>query len=147
MISFWFILTLTHLIGLALGIGAATVKLTLLIKCNSDYNFVHIYIKVTKPITRIIILGLILLTISGLGWILLGTSFTSLFIIKLVFVFAIWVLGPVIDNAVEPKYEKLVPAPGEKASSEFVKIQKKLLILETIATLLFYTITIMGVLL
>jgi hypothetical protein len=147
MISFWFILTLTHLLGLALGVGAATVKLVLLTRCNSNPEFVSCYIKVSKPITRIIILGLILLSLSGIGWIVLGTLFTPLFIVKLALVLVIWVVGPVIDNVFEPKFMKLAPEPGKKATPEFIQIQKKLLILEILATSLFYAITVIGVLL
>ncbi len=147
MISWWFILSLTHLIGLALGVGAATVKLVLLIRCNSNYEFVPVFLKVTKTITRIIVIGLILLTLSGIGWILLGTYFTPLFIIKLFLVGSVWVVGPFIDNAVEPKFKKLAPAPSEQATPEFIRIQKQYLLLEAFATLLFYVITILGILL
>ena len=147
MLSFWFVLTFSHLLGLALGVGAATVKLTLLLKCNSNYDFVPVFIKVTRLITHIIIFGLILLTLSGIGWVLLGTSFTPFFITKLVLVVLIWILGPYIDNAIEPKFIKLAPPIGESPTKEFVKVQKKYLIMETIATMLFYAITIMGVLL
>lgn len=147
MISLWFILSLTHLIGLALGVGAATVKLVLLIRCNSNYEFVHVFLKVSRTITRIIVIGLILLTLSGIGWILLGTYFTLLFIIKLFLVGVVWVVGSLIDNVVEPKFKKLAPAPGEQASLEFIRIQKQHLLLEVFATLLFYVIMILGALL
>jgi len=139
-------LSLTHLIGLALGVGAATVKLTLLLKCRFNHQFVAIYLRVFKPITRIIILGLILLTISGIGWILFGKIFTLLFIFKLALVLVIWILGPIIDNVVEPKYVKLAPVSGENPSQQFIRIQQHLITLETIATFLFYVVTILGVL-
>jgi hypothetical protein len=135
-----------HLLGLALGVGAATVKLILLFKCNADYGFVPVYIKVAKPITRQIVLGLILLTLSGIGWLLLGYPFTPRLFVKLIFVVAIWALGPFIDNAVEPKFQKLAPAPDEPTSPEFIRIQKQHLTLEVIATALFYVIIIMWVL-
>ena len=145
MLSIWFILTFVHLVGLSLGVGAATAKLTLLIKSKVDHDFVSTYLKVTRPITRIIIIGLILLTLSGVTWILLGTTFTSLFVFKLMLVLVIWVLGPIIDNVVEPKYIKFAPVAGNQASQEFKTIQKWLLILETAATLDFYIIIILGI--
>jgi hypothetical protein len=147
MISLWFILSLTHLIGLGLGVGAATVKLVLLIRCNSNYEFVQVFLKVSRTITRIIVTGLILLTLSGIGWILMGTYFTTIFIIKLFLVGAVWVVGPVIDNVIEPKFKKLAPAPAEQATPEFIRIQKQYLLLELLATTLFYVIIILGVLL
>lgn len=147
MISTWLILFFVHLLGLSLGIGAATVKLTLLLKCSSDQKFATTFIAVSKPITKIIILGLILLTLSGIGWIILGISFTTLFIVKLALVLALWVLGPIIDNIIEPKYLSLVPATGQLATKTFMKVQKNYLLMETIATGLFYIIMIIGVLL
>jgi len=147
MFSSWFFLTLMHLIGLSLGVGAATVKLMLLLKANSDPGFVATYLKVNRPITRIIIIGLILLTLSGIVWIFQGVSFTTVFIIKLVLVLAMWVMGPIIDNVIEPKYKKFAPVAGNQVSPEFNRIQRKLLIIETIATLDFYVIMVLGVLL
>jgi hypothetical protein len=142
--SFWLLM---HLLGLALGVGAATVKLRLLLKCKSDCAFVPVYLRVTKSITRIIIAGLILLTLSGIGWLTTtsGYSFTPILITKLVLVLALWVLGPVIDNAVEPKFKKLAPAAAEMPSAAFLHVQRQLLVLETIATGLFYVITFLGV--
>jgi len=61
-------------------------------------------------------------------------------IVKLVFVGAVWVVGLLIDNITEPRFRKLAPAQGEKASEAFILIQKKHLALEVIGTLLFYII-------
>ena len=145
MISWPALLSVAHLVGLALGVGSATVKLVLLLKCRADYAFVPAYITVARVITRQIILGLVLLTLSGIGWLLLGYSFTPLLIVKVVLVAAIWVLGPVIDNVVEPKFYKLAPAPGALPSPPFVRVLKQYLTLEVIATLLFYTIIVIWV--
>jgi hypothetical protein len=141
-ISFSSVLLLVHLIGLVLAVGSATVKLVLLLKCNADYAFVPVYLKVARPITRLLILGLVLLTLSGIGWLLIGYPFTSLLVVKIILVGAIWVLGPIIDNVVEPKFMKLAPALGEPASTAFIRAQKQYLTLEIVATLLFYVIIV-----
>ncbi len=140
------ILTLAHLIGLAMGVGSATAKLRLLLKCRADHAFVPAYIAAVKPLTKLIVLGLALLTLSGIGWLLLGYPFTPTLIVKLVLVGAIWVLGPIIDNVVEPKFLKLAPKAGESASPEFIRIQQRYLQLEFIATGLFYVIILIWVL-
>jgi len=49
---------------------------------------------------------------------------------KLILVGAIWVLGPFIDNVVEPEFQRLAPATGEPASPEFIRVQKQYLALE-----------------
>jgi hypothetical protein len=76
------ILSLTHLIGLALALGSATVKLVLLARCSADQAFVPVYLKVARPITRQIVLGLVLLTLSGIGWLLLAYAITWHLILK-----------------------------------------------------------------
>jgi len=147
MFTIYNLLVLMHLIGFSLGVGSATVKLVLLFRCYSNHEFLNIYLKVTKPVTKLIVVGMILLTLSGIGWLFVGYPFTTLLIVKVGFVGLIWVLGPIIDNVVEPKFEKLAPLPGDLASPAFTSIQRKHLALEIAATVLMYTITIMGVLL
>ena len=140
------LLSLAHLIGLALAVGGASAKLTLLLRCRTDHSFVPIYVAVAKPVTRLIILGLVLLTLSGVGWLLLGYQLTPLLIVKLALVGVIWVLGPIIDNVVEPKFRELAPAPGEPVSPAFIRIQQRYLLLEVGATGLFYVIVVMWML-
>jgi hypothetical protein len=146
MISLTSLITTVHLLGLSLALGAATVKLSLLYRCRADHGFVSVYSKVARPITRIIILGMILLTLSGIGWFFAGYSLTSRLIIKIIIFAAIWILGPIIDNVIEPRFYKLAPGPGKTASPEFVSILNKYLLLDTIAGGLFYVIVIIWVL-
>jgi hypothetical protein len=141
------LLTLGHLLGLALAVGAATVKLVLVLRSSADPGFAPTFLSVSRPITRLIVLGLILLTLSGIGWLLLGYPLGPLLVVKLVMVAAIWVLGPVIDNVVEPRLLKLTPVDGAPSSLQFSKVQKQYVVLEVIATGLFYVIVVMWVLL
>jgi len=146
MISWTSFLSLAHIIGLALGLGCATAKLTLLARCRADPAFVPTYIAVARPITRLIIFGLILVTLSGAGWLFAGYSLTRLLLVKLVLVGAIWVIGPVIDKVVEPKFVQLAPTHGEPASTAFMRIQRQYLCLEAIATGLFYLVVAIWIL-
>ena len=104
------------MIGLSLAVGSATEKLVHLSKYNSDHEFVSAFIRISKPVTKIIFSGLILITLSGIGWLIAGYSFTPMLIVKLVLVGLVWVIGPIIDNGVEPKFIKLAPKSGENPS-------------------------------
>lgn len=146
MLSLPSLLSFAHLIGMALGVGAATVKLVLLFKCNADVAFVPVYAKVARPMTKQIITGQILMTLSGIGWLLVGHPFTPRLVVKLVLVAAVWVLGPMIDNAVEPRFLQLAPASGESPSPAFVRTQRQYLTLEVLATGVFYLIIVIWVL-
>ena len=145
MISLPAVLTVVHLLGLALGLGSATAKLTLLLRCRADHELVPVFLKVTRLLTRQIVLGLALLVVSGIGWILIGYPFTPLLITKLVLVGAMFVMGPIIDNVVEPKFKALAPATGEAPSPEFMRAQNRYLGLEVAATAMFYVIVVMWV--
>jgi len=140
------LLNVVHLVGLAMGAGSATVKLMLLMMCGADPSLVPVFLRVARPITRLIIAGTVLLTLSGIGWMLLGYGFTTLLVVKIVLVAAIWVLGPVIDNVIEPGYRKLAPTSGTSPTPEFLSMQRRYVAWEAIATLLFYVIVVMWVL-
>jgi hypothetical protein len=132
-----------HLVGLAFGVGAATVKVALLIRCKYDFSLIPFYLKVAKPISQLIVLGIILLTLSGIGFVLEGYPFTTQLIIKLFFVGLIWIIGPIIDNVLEPKFRTLAPNLNEQTaqlSIGFKRIQRRYLTVEIIATLFFYTV-------
>jgi hypothetical protein len=140
----WAFLLLVHLVGLSLGVGAATVKLALLAQSIVDPSFAATFLRVSKPITRLIVVGLILLTLSGIGWLFLGYRFTPLLVVKILLVVAVWVLGPYIDRVVEPRFAQLIPQSGKAVSPEFTAIQRRYLVMETVATVLMYAILLIG---
>ena len=140
-------LYIAHIVGVALGVGSATVKLVLLFKTKADKGFIPVFLKVVKPITWLIISGLVILTLTGIGWLIMGYTFTPLLIAKITLVAFTWVLGPIIDNVVEPKFVKFAPGPEEQVTQQFVLAHKQYLALELTATILFYISLILGVLL
>lgn len=144
MMSLHSFLLLVHLIGLALGIGAATLKVVLLLRCKADTTFVPVYLAVVNPITRFIVLGLILLTLSGIGWLTLvgGYAYSLRLIGKLVLVAVLWALGPFIDKVLEPRFTRLAPTRGAAATPEFVQARQHYLSVELMATALFYAAAI-----
>lgn len=139
MLTFLFLI---HIIGLILGVGAATVKTILLLKSKSDYLFVPVYIKITKPVTKLIVSGLVLMTLSGLGFLLYGYPFSIGLIIKLILVGAVWLIGPYIDKVIEPEFQAQAEITDNPASAEFQSIQKKYFTAELVATGLFYLIVV-----
>jgi len=139
----WSTISLVHLIGLMLAVGAATAKTTLLLRCRADPALLPAYLADSRPITRLIIAGLVLLTLSGVGALFVGYPLTPLLIAKLVLVAIVWTLGPIIDNVAEPKFRKLAPGLGESPSPDFLQAQRRYVLLELSATGLFYVIVLM----
>jgi hypothetical protein len=135
------LLSAVHLLGLALGLGAATTKTVLLLRCGTDPHFIAAYLTLRRLITRVIITGLLLLLVSGIGFFFVGFPLTGPLVVKLVLVAAFFVLGPVIDNVAEPRYVRSAPGPGESPSPVFLQAQRQYVALEITATALFYAIT------
>lgn len=140
------LLSLAHVIGLVLGAGGATAKLALLRRCRTDPALVPGYIGAAPLLTRLILAGLVLLLLSGAGWLLSGYPFTPLLVVKLTLVAGIWVLGPIIDKVAEPRFRELAPGPGQAASPAFLEAHRRYLGLELAATGLFYVIIVMWML-
>lgn len=139
------LLAVAHLIGLALAVGSATSKLLLLLKSRVDQTFVPAYVKVAGPITRLILLGTVLLIFSGIGWLLIGYPLTPKLATKLVLVAAIVGTGAIMDRVIEPKFRALVPAQGAPVPPGFTRVQAQYLAFEVTATLLFYAVIIYWV--
>jgi len=139
------VLTLVHLIGLSFALGAATVKLTLLLRAGTDHARLTAFVAVARPVTRLIITGMTLLALSGVGWLLVAHDLTPLLIVKLVLFGGVFVLGPIIDNVAEPKFRTLMPAEGEPVSPAFARARQRYLALEVAATGLFYAIVVLWV--
>ena len=135
-----YLLTVGHIVGLALSVGASTVKLFLLLKCRKDPSFAKVYLEVAKTITRLIIAGMILLTLSGIGFLVVGFPFTPRLAVKLFLVVALWVLGPIIDNVFEPRFRTLALHADAPASRAFIKARRRYVAVEIFATSLFYLI-------
>lgn len=136
---------LVHLIGFALAVGAATVKLSLVIRLNKHPEHFDQFSKEVKVITRLIITGIVLLILSGIGWVVWDHPLTTLLIIKLLLVAIVLGLGPIIDNVYEPKLVKASPLPNEVPSKDFVHLLKQYLGVEFTATFLMYAATVIGV--
>lgn len=115
MTTAWLMLKLLHLPGMALMIGAEAVKITLLAAARSNAALSPVYLRVAKPVTRLIVLGLALAILSGIGWIALGRPFTPV-LAKLVLVVALGASGAFIDKVVEPRFARLAAEAGTAAS-------------------------------
>jgi hypothetical protein len=134
-----------HLVGLALALGAAAVKISLLLACRVNPALSTAYVRVARPITRLIVTGMVLLTLSGAAWLVLGRPFTPWLVAKIGLVAAVWMLGPVIDKVVEPAFVRVVAAAGATSTADLVRTRRRYLALELVATGLLGAITVLGV--
>lgn len=147
MTTAWFVLKLLHLLGMALMVGAAAVKTTLLVGTRSDAAFSPVYLGVARPVTRLIVLGMALAAFSGMGWIALGRPFTPALLAKAALVMALGAIGAVIDKVVEPRFARLAADARAAASPEAARVGRHYLAVELAATVLTCAIVVLGVML
>ncbi len=140
-------LLLAHLFGYGLALGGSTAKMILLIRARSDHRRYPVFFQVSKTLTVLIILGMLLATLSGVGWLLTKYPLREILITKIVLVVLIWILGPVIDNVAEPALRKNYPAEGQALFPAFLHARDRHFVLELVATLLMYAVSVMGVML
>jgi hypothetical protein len=86
----------------------------------------------------------VLLTVSGIGWLVRGYPLTPLLTVKLLLVGLIWALGISMDKVFEPRFIQRIPKPGSPQSLEFASAAKLHLVLDTCAALLMYIVMIIG---
>jgi hypothetical protein len=141
----WSIVSLAHFIGLT-AVGAATVKSILLLRTRSNPSLIPAYLQIRRTVTFPIVIGYHLLLVSGVAWLLMGYELTTILIVKLVLVLGSGVFGSLIARKAEPRFIEQAPAAGEAPSPEFLRIQEQYVLLEGIATGLFYLVIIVWVL-
>ena len=135
-----------HTVGLAFGLGGVTINVVLMIKARFDKELASTIIKVSKTIGPLIFLGLVLLTISGIGFMRLGYPLTRTLAVKHILVVALWIEGPLIFYLTS-KLAKLSPTPSEPPSLKFLSTRRMMQALAAAGLILWYTITVLGVLL
>ncbi|MBI4913154.1 MAG: hypothetical protein HY823_10485 [Acidobacteria bacterium] len=145
--TLWKLFSLLHLLGLGLAVGAAATKVSLLLAARSDRSLVSFYLQVAGRITPFIVGGLMLLSLSGIGWMLLGRPFTLLLIAKLSAAALLWMVGPLIDKVVEPRFRSAFSMAGAAPSNHFLRAERSYIHMEVAATALMFAATVMGALL
>jgi len=135
------VLGVVHVTGLALGMGAATVKFGAVAR-SRDPRIARAFLELSPSMTRPIVLGMVLLTLSGIGWMILGYPMSRELGLKFAPVAALWVLGPWIDKQVEPRFAGAVAAAGDSLSPAFTAAHRRFLLIEGVATGLFYLIVL-----
>ena len=135
-----------HFLGLAFGLGGATLAAVVFAKSEKDKDVERAAGKIMPSIVRFIWLGMILLIISGiaLSFFVKWPLNKQMLIVKHVFVVWIIIIG-IIIGAKSKKIANLVPVLKEKPKQEFIKAKKQMKALSIINLILWYAVTLMSV--
>jgi uncharacterized membrane protein len=139
------IFNLLHLIGLAFGLGGATIAAIISTKAEKDKELAGAQMKLMPSISKLIMLGLLLLIISGIAlpFYIKWPLDKQLLIIKHVLVVWIIIIGIFIGRRFK-KMSRISPVGKEKPKAEFLRAKKQVKILSIINLILWYAVTIMS---
>lgn len=134
-----------HFVGLALGLGGATIATIISSKAEKDKDVEESLRKIMPPISKLIMFGLLLLIISGIAlpFYITWPMNRQLLIIKHVLVAWIVIIGIFIGRAFK-KVGNLSPVLREKPKPEFLRAKKQVKFLSIINLILWYVVTIMS---
>lgn len=134
-----------HFVGLAFGLGGATIAAIISRKADKDKEVAIASAKLMPSISKLIFLGLVLLIISGIAlpFFVKWPLDKNMLIAKHILVVLIVIFGAMIGKN-SKKIGKLAPKRNEKPSQEFLKTKEKIRIFSTINLLLWYATTIIS---
>ncbi|MBU0466384.1 MAG: DUF2269 family protein [Nanoarchaeota archaeon] len=135
-----------HFIGLAFGVGGATIAAVISAKSEKDEDVGAASMKIMPAISKLIWLGMILLIISGIVITPLVTwpLNTQNLLLKHVLVVWIVIIGVLIGFK-SRKLQKLAPKKGSKPSWEFLQNKKQMKIYGVINLVLWYLVSFLSV--
>lgn len=141
------ILRLLHAIGIAWGVGGATINSILIMKDEKNPELAPHIMKIMPSIVKMIWAAIIILIISGVFLVPLITwpIDKTMLSVKHLVVILLVLSGLNLNFRVLPKMKKLAPTDGQP-SPEFLKIKKTLKISGIVGLVLWYTIMVLSVL-
>ena len=143
------IVRILHDIATAWGVGGVTIAFLLLLKGDRDKELAPIIRNKLMPlISKVIMIGLLLLIVSGIGLLYLTPwPLGDFYLIKHIFVVALLCVGISMGAYVMPRRNKLAPTPGNPPSKEFLKFKRLARALHLVNLILWYVITVLSVVL
>ena len=136
-----------HFVGLAWGVGGATIASIISAKADKDREIGSSFIKIVPAISKLIWIGILLLIISGVGIGITtpyGEPDKQLFIVKII-IFALLIIIGIIIGLKIKKMKLIAPKENEKPLDEFLKTKKQLKILSIISLIIWYAIVGLSV--
>ena len=134
-----------HFLGLAFGLGGATIASVISVKAEKDKDIGKAYMKIMPSISQLIMIGLGLLIISGIAlpFFIEWPLNKQMLIVKHVLVAWIVIIGVIIGFK-SKKIANLAPVLKEKLKPEFLKAKKQMKALSIINLILWYAVTLMS---
>ncbi len=137
---------LLHFIGIAWGVGGATISAILMAKADKNPEIAPLAMKVMPSISKLIWAAIILLIVSGIALAQLVTFpiDAAMLLIKHAVVAVLVLNGIILAFGILPKMKKFAPTDG-KPSAEFLKAKKSAKVAGMLGLFLWYVILVLSV--
>ena len=128
-----------HFVGLAFGLGGATIATIISVKAGKDKDVGKAVMKIMPSISKLIWLGLILLIVSGVGisYFVNWPIDKQNLLIKHVLVAWIFVIGIFLMT-------RMKKIGKEKDEKKILKLRKQIKVLSIINLILWYVVTLLS---
>lgn len=133
-----------HVIGVALGVGGATVSDALFLTSIFDNKIDKSELKLMKMASFIVIAGLLLLMVTGTGFFLVGGLTSARFYAKMTIVFIATLNGVIMHYVAFPIFERCVKERLSLLSAEFTRHAPLLVTAGAVSAVSWYTALILG---
>ncbi len=139
------IFNFVHFLGLAFGLGGATLAAIISRKSERDSEIGKLSFKIMPSISKLIFFGLVLLIISGIAlpFFIAWPLNKELLIVKHVLVAWIVVIGIILGRS-SKKIFNLAPVGREKPSLRYLRTKKKIKLFSMINLVLWYVVTLIS---
>lgn len=138
------VLLIAHVVGVALGVGGATMSDVLFVTSISDRRIDRSELRLLKIASKVVVAGLILLGISGMGFFFVGTVPTARFWAKFTIVLIAALNGNAMHRLFFPLFEKCAKDRVHLLSAEFIQHAPLMVTAGTISAISWYAALILG---
>ncbi|MEX2054859.1 MAG: hypothetical protein WD972_01630, partial [Candidatus Andersenbacteria bacterium] len=138
-----------HLLGIAFGLGGASITDTLFFKFLKDWRISHEESNVMKTLSQVIWLGIAIVVVSGVGLYLPQADYlnhSSKFLLKMVVVGVIIVNGAFLNLFISPQLTSIsFGGPNYMARGKLHRLRQIAFALGSISATSWYTAFILGI--
>lgn len=144
MITLHTILLIGHIIGVALGVGGATMSDVLFLTSISDRRFDKSELRLLKIASKVVTGGLVLLAITGIGFFFVGTETSPRFWAKFTIVMIAALNGNIMHTLLFPLFEKCATERTNLLATDFTRYAPLMVTAGTVSAISWYTALILG---
>lgn len=138
-------LLIGHIVGVAIGAGGATMSDVLFVTSIGDNRIDRSELRLLKIASKIVVAGLVLLTVTGIGFLLTGSPTSPRFWAKMTIVLVAALNGFVMHKLLFPIFERCVRDGIAVSSAKFTRYAPLLVIAGPISAISWYSAIILGI--